>query len=164
MSRQDAEMRLAAYVPMLLDRFPDEAFTTASLQYVAARAVKGFPTYGELAEWLSDWWRDNRPRPIAIVAPATPATPEIPPPTPEQIERVHGLVREFAGALHGASLYAEPPRRPHPRVLSPAQLAEAYRHANINAPARSATAAPDASAAPIDPDAADPATEDDAAA
>jgi hypothetical protein len=60
-SRQEAEMKLAAYVPLLVDRFSDATFTKESLEYVAFRASKGFPTYSELAGWLHDWWRDHRP-------------------------------------------------------------------------------------------------------
>jgi len=62
-------MKLAAFVPLLVDRFPDAAFTAASLEYVAFRASKGFPTYSELAEWLHEWWREHRPTPPRIVGP-----------------------------------------------------------------------------------------------
>ena len=68
-SRQEAEMKLGAFVPMLMGRFPDAAFTAASLEHVAAKARKGFPTYGELADWLGEWWRDNRPMPTGITGP-----------------------------------------------------------------------------------------------
>lgn len=70
-SRQESEMKLAAYVPLLVDRFPDAAFTQASLEHCARNAVKGFPTYGELAAWLSDWWRERRP-PVPAITQATP--------------------------------------------------------------------------------------------
>src|SRR5579864_3892667 len=60
-SRQEAEMKLAAYIPLLVDRFPDAAFTKESLEHVAFQARKGFPTYSELAGWLSEWWKDHRP-------------------------------------------------------------------------------------------------------
>jgi hypothetical protein len=112
-------MKLAAYVPMLMDRFPDGAFTTASLEYVAARAVKGFPTYGELAAWLAEWWREHRP-PLAALPP-----PEIPPPrsppTPEESAYVHRCVETIVANMR--SPYAErEPAPPRPRYLSPAQL------------------------------------------
>jgi hypothetical protein len=99
-SRQEAEMRLAAYVPMLMDRFPDGAFTTASLEHVARHAVKGFPTYGELAAWLADWWRDHRPLPPLLEKPkeAPPQPPRVPP-TPEEIEYVHRCVQQIAANM-----------------------------------------------------------------
>lgn len=68
-SRQEAEMKLAAYVPMLMERFPDAAFTTKSLEHVARHAMKGFPTYAELALWLHEWWRDNGPVRLALAPP-----------------------------------------------------------------------------------------------
>ena len=76
-SRQEAEMKLAAYIPLLVDRFPDAAFTSASLEYVAFRASKGFPTYSELAAWLHDWWREHRPAPPRIVGPDNSASAQI---------------------------------------------------------------------------------------
>jgi len=65
-SRHEAEMKLAAFVPLLQDRFPDEAFTMASLEHVARQCVKGFPTYPELASFLSAWWQDHRPEPARL--------------------------------------------------------------------------------------------------
>ena len=70
-TRHEADMKLAAYIPLLVDRFPDAAFTTASLEYVAFRASKGFPTYSELAEWLAQWWREHSPAPPRITGPDT---------------------------------------------------------------------------------------------
>jgi len=120
-SRQEAEMKLAAYVPLLMDRFPDAAFTTASLEHCAARAVKGFPTYGELAAWLAEWWREHRP-PLPALPP-----PEIPPPrvppTPEESAYVRRCVEQIVGNMR--SPYAETaPARPRPQYLTPAQLDE----------------------------------------
>jgi hypothetical protein len=76
-TRHEADMKLAAYVPLLVDRFPDGAFTTASLEHVAFRASKGFPTYSELAEWLAQWWREHRPAPPRITGPDTSASAQI---------------------------------------------------------------------------------------
>jgi hypothetical protein len=121
-SRQEAEMKLAAYVPLLMDRFPDGAFTTASLEHCAARAVKGFPTYGELAAWLAEWWREHRP-PLPALPP-----PEIPPPRSEPTDEERAYVRRCVETILGnmRSPYAErdAPAPPKPRYLSPAQLDE----------------------------------------
>src|SRR4029077_21044659 len=103
-----------------IDRFPDGAFTPQSLEYVAAKAVKGFPVYGELAAWLADWWREHRPLP-----------PMLPPPEPirqrdepteEEKAHVSRIVAELVRDLR-ATTQPEDDRRPVRSVqLSPAQL------------------------------------------
>jgi hypothetical protein len=118
-SRQEAEMKLAAYVPLLKDRFPDGAFTTASLEHVAARALKGFPTYGELAAWLAEWWRDHRPMPPAL--PPPPPIRQRDEPTPEEIEHVTRVTAEAIAALRSSAQPVED-RRPVPHFLSPGVL------------------------------------------
>ena len=127
-SRQEAEMKLAAYVPMLMDRFPDAAFTTASLQHVASRSVKGFPTYGELAAFLAEWWKEHRPAPPALPPPAP--EPERPPPTPDEIEHVRECVETVVRNMRSTAIAKdtvgrpldEPPPPPRPRYLTPEQL------------------------------------------
>jgi hypothetical protein len=121
MSRNEAEMKLAAYVPLLADRFDAAAFTTGSLQYVAARAIKGFPTYGELTAWLAEWWHDNRPLPPAL------PPPDLPPPRPEPTDEERAYIR--ARVLEAVAVLRSPasdPRdqraEPRPRYLTPAQL------------------------------------------
>ena len=99
-SRDEAEMKLAAYVPLLVHRFPPDAFTAASLESVAARAVKGFPTYGELTAWLAEWWRASRPLPTMIAAPTARSEPPRPPPSPEEQAQVHRAVHRMLAALH----------------------------------------------------------------
>lgn len=124
-SRQEAEMKLAAYVPMLLARFPDAAFTTESLEHVARRAVKGFPTYGELAEWLGEHWKETRP-PFPAIAPPPPPPPR-PEPTPEEIEHVRQLCAQVVGELRASAIAKDTvgrplptgPVPPTPRYLSP---------------------------------------------
>jgi hypothetical protein len=44
----------------LAGRFPDGAFSPASLEHVAAEC-KYLPTYGEIVAILSPWWADNVP-------------------------------------------------------------------------------------------------------
>jgi hypothetical protein len=119
MSRDEATMKLAAFVPLLLDRFPDGAFTAASLEHCAAQAVKGFPTYGELAAWLAAWWRQHRPAPPAL--PAPPPIRQRDEPTPEEIEHVTRVAAEAIAALR-SSVQPIEDRRPMPRYLTPAQL------------------------------------------
>ena len=114
-------MRLAAFLPLLMDRFPDAAFTTSSLEHVAALAVKGFPTYGELAAWLADWWRANRPAPPALPAPQPIRQRDEP--TPEEIAHVSRVAAETIAALRSSAQPIED-RRPVPRYLTPEQLDE----------------------------------------
>lgn len=126
--REEAQMRLAAFVPMLLDRFPDAAFTPASLEHVARRAVKGFPTYGELAEWLGEHWKQTRP-PFPAIAPP-PAPPPRPEPTPEEIEHVRQLCAQVVGELRASAIAKDTvgrplpsgPIAPRPLYLTPEQL------------------------------------------
>lgn len=120
-SRQEAEMKLAAYVPMLLQRFPDAAFTADSLEHVAHRAVKGFPTYGELATWLGEWWADHRPLPLALPAPDPLPLLAREPPTPEMVEHVRRVAAETIAALRARTpdVRLAPPTARH---LTPAQL------------------------------------------
>jgi hypothetical protein len=119
-TRHEAEMKLSAFVPLLVKRFPDACFTTASLEYVAARAVKGFPTYGELAQWLADWWRETRP--------PLPALPPPPPirqrdePTPEEIAYVERIVAACVADLRSSAQPLADRRPPGARHLSPAML------------------------------------------
>jgi hypothetical protein len=124
-SRDEAQIRLATYIPMLMERFPDAAFTPWSLEFVAARAVKGFPTYGELATWLAEWWRDNRPIHNALPPPTHRyAEPERQPPTDDERAYVRQRVAEITAHLqaNNADNALRPSRDPGPRHLSPAQL------------------------------------------
>jgi hypothetical protein len=150
-SRHEADIKLAAFVPMLMREFTDAAFTPDSLSYVARRC-KYFPTYAELCEYLSEWWRDNRPRPPGIAPPPPPPEPEREPMTREALDRMHALVEELAREWAAPPLYQRPAATRH---LSPGQLRKAYADAKITGPHGPAAAAPDAPAAPIDPDAAD---------
>jgi hypothetical protein len=119
-------MKLAAYVPLLASEFPAAAFTTESLQHVARLCHRGFPTYPEIANHLSMWWRENRTLPRI----AAPVLEERPPPTPEEIAYVRGRVDEIVRNLRAAELYRTsqivdlPSAKfsPGPRYLTPEQL------------------------------------------
>jgi hypothetical protein len=114
-------MKLAAFVPLLLARFPDAAFTTDSLEFVAARAVKGFPTYAELVAWLGEWWRDNRPSPPRL--PYEPPQRVVREPlTPEQLEHIRRITAETVAFLRSSAQPESERRPPGPRYLTPAQL------------------------------------------
>jgi len=126
-SRQESEMKLAAFVPLLADRFPDAAFTQDSLQHCAAKAVKGFPTYGELAGWLSDWWRDHRPLPPLLAKPkeAPPLVEPRVPPSEEEIAYVRGCVQQIIANMHSPFSEArddQPRAAPRPAYMTPSQL------------------------------------------
>ena len=118
-SRQEAEMKLAAFVPLLVQRFPDAAFTTLSLEHCAALAVKGFPTYPELAGWLSAWWREHRPAPPALPPPEP--IRQRGEPTPEEIEHVTQAAAAAVAALR-SSVQPVEDRQPAGLFLTPATL------------------------------------------
>jgi hypothetical protein len=86
-SRDEAETKVSAYVSLLMREFDAAAFTADSLAHVAADAVKGFPTYGELVASLRVWWAAHRPLPPAL------PPPDRPPPRAAEIatdaERAH---------------------------------------------------------------------------
>ena len=114
----DAEAKLAAYIPLLAARFEAAAFTQASLEAVAARC-KFFPSYSEIVEHLGAWWRDNRPRPQGLAPPKPQQRPQ---PSPEQIAAAHAQVEELLASFPSRRARASP----QPRYLTPAQLARAY--------------------------------------
>lgn len=58
--------KLNAYVPMLAQEFPKEAFSPISLAEVG-RKFTFFPSYAELTQALSPWWKEHRPPPVASV-------------------------------------------------------------------------------------------------
>ena len=164
-SREEARIKLAAFVPMMMSDFEDSAFTKESLNHVAKACVKGFPTYPELHNHLRDWWRANRP--------ALPALPPPPPirqrgePTPEEIEHVTRVVAETIAALRASAQPVadwQTARTPKPSYLTPEQLDRinplpngAKRHATTTAASaaqpRTAPVDPDASARDTDADA-----------
>ena len=61
MTAKDAQAKIAAYSPMLRGKYPPSAFTMDSLEAVAA-GLKFFPSYGELCDRLTAYWRENRPK------------------------------------------------------------------------------------------------------
>ena len=64
----DSKRKITALASALFDEFPPGAFSRQSL-LVVSRAYKFFPSYAEICEVLSPWWKDHRPAPVAIAAP-----------------------------------------------------------------------------------------------
>src|SRR5215472_9384616 len=56
----DAKAKIAALSALLIDEFPEAAFCKQSLVHVAA-SCKFFPTFSELRDALTAWWRENKP-------------------------------------------------------------------------------------------------------
>lgn len=129
MSRQEAELKLAGYVPFLANEFPAPVFCQASLSYVARRCPY-FPSYGQLCDHLRDWWRDNRPLPPLLPAREAAPLPPREPPTPEEIAHVHACVLEIMRSLAKRHEYTpgvsrplpNEPRRVTPHCLPPDML------------------------------------------
>jgi len=133
-SSDEASDYIDATLPMLEMRFPPAAFTLESLEHVAAQC-KYLPTYGEIREHLSDWWRQRRPN--------QPAVRYDPPPPPQPHtaeERAHAswAASQAIAAIRSAAQPPEERRPPAPRHLTQEQLTQAYRAAGIDAPKRSA--------------------------
>lgn len=115
-----AAAAMSAYMPFLAE-IPEAAFTLASMRHVAMRERRMMiPDLREVVEPLSAWWKDNRPTPTAIAAPAKPE--------PEHVEisaeERAAVARQLSGLI--ASLKPpEPQKRPRSHVLPPEVLAEA---------------------------------------
>ena len=63
----ESRAKLNLLAPMLAEEFPAGAFTPPSLAAVA-RQCKFFPSYAEICEVLSPWWKEHRPPHRAIAA------------------------------------------------------------------------------------------------
>jgi hypothetical protein len=61
----DSKPKIASLAAALGEEFPLGAFTRQSL-LVVARTTKFFPSYSEICDALSPWWKDHRPTPVAI--------------------------------------------------------------------------------------------------
>jgi hypothetical protein len=87
--------KLALYATMLGRNFEVKAFTQRSLEAVALEC-KFWPAYGELAQHLAAWWKDNRPSLLALAAPQRQwREPERPDPTPEESAYVCAIVADL---------------------------------------------------------------------
>lgn len=75
MGADEAQARLNAFVPNLVESFPDQKyFCQLSLRYVAERC-KFFPTYGELVEHLNSWsWTKQPLKSLALTDDVTTLT------------------------------------------------------------------------------------------
>lgn len=118
----EAQAKLGAYIPMLAQRFPDQAFTARSLEDVASKC-KFFPSYAEICEHLGAWWKENRPVSQRFPQLAAPSPEPKKPPTPEEIAYVEARVAEIKAAVK------ETKNRPgavKPYYLTPEQLRAQY--------------------------------------
>jgi hypothetical protein len=122
-SREEARVKLAAFLPMLISDFEDGAFTKESLNYVAKACVKGFPIYPELHNHLRDWWRDHQPLPPLLEKPkeAPPPEPRVPP-TEEEIAHVHACVQQIIANMRSPFSERDEPVRARPAYASPEVL------------------------------------------
>jgi hypothetical protein len=122
MTRVEAEMKLAAYVPLLQSNYPVGAFTQASLHHVAAQC-KWFPSYAEVVGHLGDWWREHRPLPPSPPALAAPAPPPFHKPTDEELAHIHACVEEVTARLqYRDDTGPHEPMAARPAYLSPGVL------------------------------------------
>ena len=119
MTRAEAEMKLRAYVPLLVDQFPVGAFTQDSLHHVAAQC-KWFPSYAEVIEHLRGWWQQHRPMPPAL--PAPPPIRQRGEPTEAEREHVTRVAAEAVAALRSSAQPEADRRTFGARHLTPAQL------------------------------------------
>lgn len=78
LSKEEAEARLAAFVPLLANEFDVAVFNGESLGAVG-RACTFFPTFGELCERLAEWSKNHRPPPVLAL------------PAPDGIEALYGM-------------------------------------------------------------------------
>jgi hypothetical protein len=91
-----------------------------SLEHVAARSVKGFPTYGELVEALAEWWRDHRPAPPALPPPEPIRQRDEP--TAEEVAHVERAVAETLAFLRSSAQPVEDRREMKAVHVSPELL------------------------------------------
>ncbi len=115
---REAETRVGLVAPMIVSRFPPDAFNRQSFEHVAA-GCRFWPAYGELVALLGEWWRDNRAGRSLLVPYAGPShIPEGRAP-PDEAEKaavramVAGLVAELRA---GAAAREGPPPPPLPDV------------------------------------------------
>lgn len=73
-SVDEVRAALVLYEDMLRDKYPASAFTRQSLEAVAAGS-KFFPTYGEVCDRLTKFWRDDRAKALPGPAAAGPTRP-----------------------------------------------------------------------------------------
>jgi hypothetical protein len=139
----DLRGKLRAYVPMLSQEFPQEAFGPAALAHVA-RSCTFFPSFAELCAALAPWWKEHRPTPIAITSdqPATVKQREVEREaheswaniTPEQVRAKIRTIRDGFnpnawGRCFAAALRNHAPR--HLGLLPPEWLADPPEPADV---------------------------------
>jgi hypothetical protein len=133
-SADEAADYVEANEPMLAIHFPPAAFTLLSLEHVASQC-KFLPTYGEITEYLGQWWRQHRPSQPAIERQPREATRER---TPEEKAQAAWVASQAIAALRSVAQPVEDRSPPTPRYLTQEQLARAYREAGVKSPGQAA--------------------------
>ena len=108
---------LASLLPPLAaalasDFTADAAFCRESVLHVGRECRSGFfPPYGAVYAALGAWWKENRPRPVAL---PPPAVAPLEPPDEASRERAHRLVQEVTADLRRAADAKATAARPAP--------------------------------------------------
>ena len=118
-----AASAMLAYMPFLAE-LPDQAFTLASLRYVAMQERRMMiPDLREVLTPLEAWWRENRPSRTALPSPRrTPEEEQRRPPTDAERAAVRQALVKFRSERSAAEAVVVPIRARH---LSDDELAKA---------------------------------------
>jgi hypothetical protein len=116
---EEARIKIAAYVSVLLGEFEAGCFTEGSLKRAYPKFTYGFPRGGELHAALKQEQRrlhveHGRLRRLVNGGREIPRTRQ--PPTPEQIERVNAALREAGIGVSPEQKRAEPSKARHDDV------------------------------------------------
>jgi hypothetical protein len=126
--KAEADERIAAYIPLLADRYGDACFCAASLSYVAERC-EYFPPYAVLCGHLSQWWREQ-PHEDLLALPAPARDREA-----EQREEDAQAAREWGDAAKiedMVRMLEGQPWRPYlGRMIGTAVMRHAPQHAGL---------------------------------
>lgn len=135
-SAEEAEARIALVAPLLVERFPPEAFTLRSLEAVAARCMF-WPTYAEIVQPMAEWWAFWRPQALRLAAPVQ-AESERSEPTPTERQHVATVVQELICDLAAArstrdvtlARFSRPPALVEAQEARRMHVVLAFRQAN----------------------------------
>jgi hypothetical protein len=127
----DIKPRIGGLASLLAENYPADAFCRASLEH-AARECKFFPSYAELCDILSPWWKEHRPTPLAIAGDQSASA--------EQAERERKDAESWRGMTAGdvrakvRALDGHPFRAMFGRILATAVRRHAPEHLGLLPP------------------------------